>query len=80
MVHEALCTIKVKKLSALTLKMDLVKAYDRVNWSFLKLILLQVDLIVESIDWVMGCVISANFAALINGSFTTFSKCSKGLR
>ena len=35
--QETLHSIKLKKLDALILKMDLVKAYDNVNWNFLRL-------------------------------------------
>jgi hypothetical protein len=39
-VHEVLHSIKVKNLKAMVLKLDLVKAYNRVDWSFLILLLL----------------------------------------
>ena len=38
--QEVLHSIKARKLEALILKMDLVKAYDRVNWTLLMLLLL----------------------------------------
>ena len=38
--QEILHTVKTKNKCALILKLDLVKAFDRVNWSFLRLILL----------------------------------------
>jgi hypothetical protein len=79
-VQEALHNIKVKNIKALVLKLDLIKAYDRVDWGFLRLVLLQIGLSLEAIDWIMGCVTSANYAVLINGKPTNFFKSSRGLR
>jgi hypothetical protein len=73
-------SIKVKKLKALVLKLDLVKAYDRVDWGFLRLVLLQIGMSLEVTDWILGCVSSANFVVLINGKPSRFFKSSRGLR
>lgn len=45
--QECLHTIKINNLQALILKMDLVKGYDRVDWNFLRLILLQIGLSID---------------------------------
>jgi hypothetical protein len=79
-VQEALHSIKVKNLRALVLKLDLIKAYDRVDWGFLRLVLLQVGLSLEATDWILGCVTSTNFVVLINGRPSSFFKSSRGLR
>ena len=54
-------------MQALILKMDMIKAYDRVNCTFLRLVLLQIGLTVEVVNWVMECVSMTNFVVLING-------------
>ena len=41
-VQESLHSIKTKNLCAFLLKIDLIKAFDRVNWTFIRLILLQI--------------------------------------
>jgi hypothetical protein len=79
-VQEALHSIKVKNIKALVLKLDLIKAYDRVDWGFLRLVLLQVGMSLEATDWILGCVSSANFVVLINGKPTSFFKSTRGLR
>jgi hypothetical protein len=78
--QEALHSIKVKNIKALVLKLDLIKAYDRVDWGFLRLVLLQVGMSLEETDWILGCVSSANFVVLINGNPTRFFKSTRGLR
>jgi hypothetical protein len=56
--QETLHSTKTKKSKALILKLDLIKAYDRVDWSFLSLVLLQIGINLEATDWIMGCVSS----------------------
>jgi hypothetical protein len=52
--QEALHSIKVKKSKALVLKLDMMKSYDRVDWGFLRLVLLHIGLSLEATDWIMG--------------------------
>jgi hypothetical protein len=72
--QECLHSIKTKKLKALVLKLDLQKAYDCVNWDFLRLILLKTGIGLKSTNWIMSCVTSPNFVILVNGGPTTFFK------
>jgi hypothetical protein len=78
--QEALHSIKVKNTKYLVLKLDMMKSYDRVDWRFLRLVLLQIGLILEATNWIMGCVSSTNFSVLINGSPSSFFRSSIGLR
>jgi hypothetical protein len=78
--QEALHSIKVKNNKALVLKLDMMKAYDRVDWGFLRLVLLHIGLSLEATNWIMGCVSTANFVVLINGIPSSFFKSSRGLR
>jgi hypothetical protein len=71
---------KMKKLQALILKLDLKKAYDCVNWDFLRLILIQTGFSLSSINWIMSCVVSSSFVVLINGEASSFFRSDRGLR
>lgn len=52
----------------------MIKAYDRVNWTFLRLVLLQIGLSTEVVNWIMECFSTTNFMVLINGRpFSSFS-------
>ena len=59
--------------------MDMIKAYDRVNWTFFRLVLLQIGLAMEVVNWIMECVSTANFVVLINGRPFSFFYASRGL-
>ena len=62
--QESLHNIKVRKIEAFVLNLDLVRAYDKVNWVFLTLVILQIEISVEVFNWIMGCVESTNFVVL----------------
>ena len=61
--------------------MDLVKACDRLDWCYLRLILIQTSLSYEVMEWIMGCTItSSRFVVLINGSPSCFFSGNRGLQ
>ena len=62
------------------LKMNLVKDYDKVNWTLLRLVFLQIGLSLEVTNWIMGCVTLANFVVLINDTPIGIFKIHRGLR
>ena len=64
----------------MVMKIDLVKDYDQVDWSFLRLILMQIELNLEITNWIMGCVLFASFTVLVNSSPIVFFKASRGSR
>jgi hypothetical protein len=72
--------LKTKNLSAIILKLDLKKSYDKVSWQFLRLLLVQIGFTWEITQWIMACVTTVNTTVLINGSPTDFFKIYRGLR
>ncbi|XP_042026496.1 uncharacterized protein LOC121773661 [Salvia splendens] len=64
----------------LALKLDMTKAYDRVQWSFLLRILTRMGFPARWIDMVDRCVNNCWFSVLINGAPAGFFKSTRGLR
>lgn len=62
------------------LKIDMSKTYDRVNWNFLKAVLLSMNFSNKWVDWIMECVTSVQYSLLINGNPTKAFNISRGLR
>jgi hypothetical protein len=50
------------------MKLDLAKAYDKVNCVFIRLSLIKMGMNLNIVNWVMGCIEFASFVVLINGS------------
>jgi hypothetical protein len=78
--QEALHNIKTRKLKSVVLKIDLSKAYDRVSWLYLRLLLTHLGFTVPFIRWIMCCITTVTFSVLINGSATDFFRSERGLR
>jgi hypothetical protein len=77
--QEGLHSIKTKKAKGVILKIDLSKAYDRVSWLYIRLILTHLGFDVPFINWIMGCISSVSFAVLINGVASPFFQSERGL-
>jgi len=78
--QEGLHTIKTKGIRACLLKIDLIKAYDRVDWGYLRLLLLHIGIDYATVEWIMACVCNVSFSVLVNGSPSEFFYGSRGLR
>ncbi|XP_022039949.1 uncharacterized protein LOC110942480 [Helianthus annuus] len=61
-------------------KVDIQKAYDTVDWRFLKSVLLGFGFHGKMVDWIMVLVSTASFSICVNGSMHGFFKGSRGLR
>ncbi|GJS01701.1 hypothetical protein Tco_0318209 [Tanacetum coccineum] len=61
-------------------KVDIQKAYDMVDWDFLKNILAGFGFHDRMIGWIMECVTTTSFLININGSLHGFFKGKRGLR
>jgi hypothetical protein len=83
LAQEDLHTIEIQKRHVSVIKIDLSKAYDRVSWLYLKLLLLHIGFELPLVKWIMSCVSCVSFVSfivLINGVWLTFFRSSWGLR
>ena len=62
------------------MKIDIRKAYDTVNWDFLKDILSGMGFPNIFIVWVMQCITTTSYSVSINGTLHGFFKGQQGLR
>lgn len=80
MTQECLFTINSKNIDAAALKIDLKKAFDSVDWGFLRILVAKIGLRLQGINWIMACIENANFSVIINGIPSSFFKVERGLR
>jgi hypothetical protein len=78
--QEALHSIKTQKIPSIVLNLTSPNPMTKFSWVFLRLALIQMGMNLEMVNWIMGCIESASFIVLINGS-PSQSFCSlRGLR
>ena len=68
MAQEGLHNIKTKKVKVAILKIDLSKAYDKVSWLYIGMLLTHLGFCIGFIRWIMSCVTTVSFAVLMNGA------------
>ncbi|GAU25843.1 hypothetical protein TSUD_31070 [Trifolium subterraneum] len=64
----------------LTLKIDITKAYDKVDWGFLRGVMTKMGFSDVWIRWVMMCVSSVNYSVLMNSDRVSPISPGRGLR
>ncbi|GJY55596.1 putative RNA-directed DNA polymerase, eukaryota, reverse transcriptase zinc-binding domain protein [Tanacetum coccineum] len=70
----------IDNLKLLLLKVDFVKAFDSVNWTFLHNTMRQIGFGSKWRKWIASCLESASISVLVNGSLTKEFKMERGLR
>ncbi|GAU29840.1 hypothetical protein TSUD_223860 [Trifolium subterraneum] len=50
-----------------TLKLDISKAYDRIDWEFLKEMMNKMGFSQQWISWIMLCVVTVDYSIIVNG-------------
>jgi hypothetical protein len=62
------------------LKIDLQKAYDSVEWPFIKYLMLEFGFPNKFVNWVMAVITTASYTFNVNGDLTSSFPTKKGLR
>lgn len=62
------------------IKIDLSKAFDKLEWSFIKVVLENFGFHDTLISWIMQCISTPTFSILLNGSPFGFFSTTRGLR
>lgn len=78
--QEGMHSLKSHKLKGVILKIDFSKAYDKVSWVYIRIILTHLGFKIGFIRWIMSCITSVSFSVLINGSASPFFHAGRGLR
>lgn len=66
--------------SEFCLKLDLSKAFDRMDWHYLRSILPLYGFPSKLVNWIMACVSSAEFSIVVNGRGDGYFRPKSGLR
>jgi len=80
---ETIHTMKTRmwsKVGYMRVKLDMSKAYDRVEWRFLEAAMIKMGFADRWVKLVMQCVTSVSYSVLVNGSSVGNIKPSKGIR
>lgn len=71
---------KTGKNGFMAIKVDLAKAYDRVEWTMLQGILHNFGISEQFIKLVLACISSPRFSVLLNGSPFGYFEAKRGIR
>lgn len=73
-------TSKAKKRCFMAVKTDMSKAYDRLEWDFIKAVLERFGFHDKWVSWLMKCITTVSYSFLLNGTAKGFVKPERGIR
>jgi len=81
--HEALHYLKTsgaKKRCYMAVKKDMSKAYDRIEWEFIRLVMQAMGFHQTWIQWIMQCITTVSYSFLLNGAAQGSVTPKRGIR
>ena len=81
--HEVLHYLKIsgaEKICYMAVKTDMSKAYDRLEWDFIRLVLERLGFHQKWVNWIMQCICTVSYSFLLNGSAQGSVIPSRGIR
>jgi hypothetical protein len=80
LAHEVIHSLQKSKTPGMLLKLDISKAFDKLNWDYMRAMLIAFGFDQSWVTWIMNLTSSAFFSILVNGvPSRTFSP-SRGIR
>lgn len=79
-VFQFIRTRNNQKYGFFSFKMNMSKAYSRVEWQFLKGMLIVFGFPKKWVTLIMMCVISVRYQVQVNGSLSDYTEPQRGLR
>ena len=76
--NEAIDSMTRRKEKGILCKLDVEKAYDKLNWKFFLTVLMEMGFGSTSIGWIQWCISTTSFLVIINGSLAGFFKSTRG--
>lgn len=71
---------RCSKPSGFILKLDIEKAFDKLNWDFLLLMLRLKEFHEEWVNWIFACISYVSYSVLINGKPRGYIQAKRGIR
>ena len=78
--NEAVNFWKQKKIKGFVVKLDIEKAFDKINWTFIDFMLLKKGFPQNWGQWISACITSVQYSILINGRPRGKIKPTRGIR
>ena len=76
--NKVIDSMQKRKERGVLCKLDIEKAYDQINWSFILKVLQNMGLGYKWVGWIEWCISTATFSVLVNGAQQVFLGAREG--